>query len=160
MFWLQKLFKVITGNIEPRAMLKVDLCKAFDSVRWSFVLSALRALDIPDIFVGWISECITTASFTVAINGSSGGHFRNTKGLRQGDPLSPYLFVLSMEVLSQLLHSRFQAGEIHYHPQTSLLHISHLMFADDIMIFFDGGSYSCTVLLKRLMIVRLGLGSE
>lgn len=68
--------------------------------------------------------------------------FESTKGLRQGDPLSPYLFVLAMEVFSRLLQSHFDAGYIHYHPRTSDLNISHLMFADDVMVFFDGGSSS------------------
>lgn len=115
-------------NIEPRGMLKVDLRKAFDSVRWDFLLSALRALDIPKIFVNWIIQCITTPTFTVEV--------------RQGDPMPPYLFVLAMEVFSNLLLSCFEAGYIHYHPMISELSISHLMFADDVMIFFDGGSSS------------------
>lgn len=127
---------------EPKAMLKVDLRKAFDSVRWDFVLAALTALGIPQQFVNWISECISTASFTIAFNGTTGGNFKSSKGLRQGDPLSPYLFVLAMEVFSSLLQSRFDSGYIHYHPRASDLKLSHLMFADDVMIFFDGGSSS------------------
>ncbi|KAG7588721.1 Reverse transcriptase domain [Arabidopsis suecica] len=129
-------------NIESRGMLKVDLRKAFDSVRWDFIISALRALSVPERFVNWIYQCISTASFSVSVNGSTGGFFKSTKGLRQGDPLSPYLFVLAMEVFSNLLKSRFDAGYIHYHPKTSDLSISHLMFADDVMVFFDGGSSS------------------
>lgn len=76
------------------------------------------------------------------MNGISGGYFKNTKGLRQGDPLSPYLFVLAMEVFSSLLHSHFQLGYIHYHPKTADLAISHLMFADDVIVVFDGGCSS------------------
>lgn len=129
-------------NIDPRAMMKLDLRKDFDTVRWDFVLSALRALNCPEMFVNWISQCITTPTFSICINGVSGGFFKSTTCLRQGDPLSPYLFVLAMEVFSSLLRSRFEAGYVHYHPGTADLHISHLMFADDVMIFFDGGSSS------------------
>lgn len=129
-------------NIDPRAMLKVDLRKAFDSVRWDFVLATLRALHIPERFVGWISECISTASFSISVNGQTGGFFKSTRGLRQGDPLSPYLFVLAMEVFSRLLKSRYDSDYIRYHPNTSDLNISHLMFADDVMIFFNGSSSS------------------
>ena len=129
-------------NISPRGMLKVDLRKAFDSVKWEFIIAALKALAIPDRFVSWIYQCISKPTFTVSVNGATGGFFKSSKGLRQGDPLSPYLFVLAMEVFSKLLYSRYDAGYIHYHPKAGDLSVSHLMFADDVMIFFDGGSSS------------------
>ncbi|CAA7028173.1 unnamed protein product [Microthlaspi erraticum] len=66
-------------NIEPRGMLKVYVRKAFDSVRWDFILATLKAIDIPQRFVIWIEQCITTASFTVSVNGNSGGFFKSTK---------------------------------------------------------------------------------
>lgn len=78
----------------------------------------------------------------MSVNGVTGGFFQSTKGIRQGDPLSPYLFVLAMECLSRLLLSRYEAGLIGYHPRTEQLKISHLMFADDVMVFFDGTSNS------------------
>lgn len=104
-------------NIEPRGILKVDLRKAFDSVNLEFLISALRALNVPDKFVNWIYQCISTPAFSISINGTSDGFFKSTKGLRQGDPLSLYLFVLGMEVFSSLLNSIFDAGYIHHHPQ-------------------------------------------
>lgn len=129
-------------TISPRGMLKVDLRKAFDSVRWDFILASLRALGIPDGYINLISQCLTTASFSVSVNGTTGGFFKNTRGIRQGDPLSPYLFVLAMECLSRLLLVRYEEGIIGYHPRTEHLKISHLMFADDVMVFFDGTSNS------------------
>lgn len=129
-------------SVTPRGMLKVDLRKAFDTVRWDFILAALRALAIPESFISLVSECLSTASFSVSINGVMGGFFKSSKGMRQGDPLSPYLFVLAMECLSRLLMSRYEAESICYHPRTEELRISHLMFADDVMIFFDGSSNS------------------
>ncbi|KAL1215279.1 putative mitochondrial protein [Cardamine amara subsp. amara] len=129
-------------NITPRAMLKVDLRKAFDSVSWEFILSTLTALAIPPRFIAWIKECICTPTFSIAVNGMTDGFFKSARGLRQGDPLSPYLFVLAMEVFSRLLGSRYASGYIAYHPRTSDLEISHIMFADDVMIFFDGSSSS------------------
>lgn len=62
--------------------------------------------------------------------------------MRQGDPQSPYLFVLAMEAFSGLLRARYNSGYICYHPHTEELEISHLMFADDVMIFFDGSGSS------------------
>lgn len=131
-----------TQNLTPRGMLKVDLRKAFDCLRWNFILATLRALAIPDSYIMLIKECLSTASFSVSVNGVSGGFFKSSKGIRQGDPLSSYLFVLAMECLSRLLLSRYEAGSIGYHPRTEDLKISHLMFADDVMVFFDGTSNS------------------
>lgn len=131
-----------THALSARGMLKVDLRKAFDCVRWDFILASLRALAIPEGYIMLISECFSTASFSVTVNGASGGFFQSTKGIRQGDPLSPYLFVLAMECLSRLLMSRYESGNIGYHPRTEGIKLSHLMFADDVMIFFDGCSNS------------------
>lgn len=129
-------------NISPRGMLKVDLRRAFDCVRWDFILASLRALAIPERYIRLIEECLSTASFSVSVNGVSVGFFKSTKGIRQGDSLSPYLFVLAMECLSRLLLSRYDAGYIGYHPRTEELKILHLMFADDVMVFFDGTANS------------------
>ena len=131
-----------SNAVEPSGMLKIDLRKAFDSIRWDFVIAALKAINIPEKFVNWILTCISTASFSISVNGHTGGYFQSTQGLRQGDPLSPYLFVLAMEAFSGLLRSRYNSGYIRYHPHTEELEISHLMFADDVMIFFDGSGSS------------------
>lgn len=123
-------------------MLKVDPRKTFDCVRWDFIIASLRALAILESYISLISQCLYTASFSVSVNAVSSGFFKSSKGIRQGDPLSPYLFVLVMEGLSRLLMSRYEAGAIGYHPGTERLKISHLMFADDVMVFFDGSSDS------------------
>lgn len=65
-----------TSNVEPRGMLKVDLKKAFDSIRWDFILGILRAISIPEVVITWISQCISTASFSVSINGIFSEHQR------------------------------------------------------------------------------------
>lgn len=69
-------------SLSPRGMLKIDLRKAFDCVRWDFILASLRALAVPESFILLISECLTTASFSVSVNGVSGGFFNSTKGIR------------------------------------------------------------------------------
>lgn len=123
-------------------MFKVDLRKAFDCIRWDFIIASLRALAIPESFIRLISECLSTASFSISINGALGGFFNSTRGIRQGDPLSPYLFILAMEGLSRLLAARYDMGDIGYQPRTENVKISHLIFADDVMVFFDGSSNS------------------
>lgn len=86
--------------ISPRSAIKIDLHKAFDSINWDFIINLLEAAGFPPIFINWIKGCITTTWFSAAINGSLVGFFKGRKGIRQGDPLSPYIFVLVMEVFT------------------------------------------------------------
>jgi hypothetical protein len=99
----------------PRCALKVDLMKAFDTVRWDFLLSVLNTVGFPDIVIRWIKECITTPRFSISINGELNGFFAGGRGLRQGDPLSPYLFVLVMEAFSGLLNCMVNEGPFKFH---------------------------------------------
>ncbi|RVW71995.1 putative mitochondrial protein [Vitis vinifera] len=89
----------------------------------------------------WIWWCISTAKFSVMINGVPAGFFSNSKGLRQGDPLSPYLFVLGMEVLSNLIRRAVDGGflsgcRIWGRGEEEMI-VSHLLFADDTIIFCE-----------------------
>ncbi|GKV25846.1 hypothetical protein SLEP1_g35229 [Rubroshorea leprosula] len=127
-------------NMKPRCALKIDLMKAFDSVSWKFLLIALEALGFPIIFITWIRACITSPMFSVALNGNLEGYFPGKKGIRQGDPLSPYLFVICMEVLSRLLNKAAQEGNLPYHPNCKKTSLTHLCFVDDLLIFTDGSS--------------------
>lgn len=92
-------------GISSRCMLKVDMQKAYDSLEWPFLKQIMSALGFPNQFVGWIMMCITTVSYSIMVNGKPTERFKARKGLRQGDSLSPYLFVLSMEYLCRLLKS-------------------------------------------------------
>ena len=122
------------SSVSSRSAMKLDISKAFDTVRWSFIENILRAMNYPDLFVTWIMTCISTAAFSVSVNGELEGFFTSCRGIRQGCSLSPYLYVIVSNVLSKLLNKAMLEGRIGFHPQCKEVNLSHLSFADDIMI--------------------------
>jgi len=122
-------------NISPRSMLKVDLHKAFDSIRWNFLEDLLHALHFPRAFTKWIMACVTNVEFFLHLNGRIHGSFRGCRGLRQGGLLSPLLFVLAMEYFSRIIHNASTLPHYKHHPHCKALNLTHLMFADDLILF-------------------------
>ncbi|GAA0168228.1 hypothetical protein LIER_22993 [Lithospermum erythrorhizon] len=91
-------------------------------------------MDFPKRFIYLISQCVQSANFSVFINGSLQGHFKSSQGLRQGDPLSPYLFLLAMEVLGSLLREESLKVGFVFHPKYEIIGLTHLLFADDMFL--------------------------
>ncbi|XP_019090146.1 PREDICTED: uncharacterized protein LOC109128388 [Camelina sativa] len=135
-------------SISSRCAVKIDILKAFDSVQWPFLLHILKAMDLPAKFLHWIELCIGTTSFSVQVNGELGGFFRCTRGLRQGCSLSPYLFVICMNFLTRMLDKAAVDRQFGYHPQCRKMQLTHLCFADDILVFSDGTTQSIGSILK------------
>ncbi|XP_074311042.1 uncharacterized protein LOC141646932 [Silene latifolia] len=108
----------------------------------------LEALLFPEQFITLIMECVTTPSFSLVVNGELFGFFKAKRGIRQGDPLSPLLFTICMEYLSRILQVVQDYDGFKYHPLCKPMKLSHLCFADDLLLFCKGDRTSVTILLR------------
>ena len=101
------------ANSKDKAMfIKPDMAKAYDRVRWSFLQKVLGAFGFEEEWIGWVMSCVTSTSFSVLINGEHSNLFGAYRGLRQGDPLSPFLFLLLVEGLGWLIKRNVEGGFI------------------------------------------------
>ncbi|KAL0293496.1 UNVERIFIED_CONTAM: Retrovirus-related Pol polyprotein from type-2 retrotransposable element R2DM [Sesamum radiatum] len=138
-------------HLPPRCALKVDLRKAYDTVEWDFLHAVLTLFGFPAQFIAWIMECVSTPSYSVCINGLPHGFFSGARGLRQGDPMSPFLFVLVMEVLSLITQQIIdQDGGFSYHWRCGDIRLFQLGFADDLLLFSKAETASVLVFKRAL----------
>ena len=144
------LRKYARKRSSPRCLIKVDLRKAYDSISWAFLQQVIEGLGFPPLFIAWVLECVSTAAYSLVINGSMCGFFKGKRGLRQGDPMSPFLFVLCLEYLSRKLNLATAAPDFNFHPKCSKLKLSHLAFADDLMLFSRGDIPSISIIFDCL----------
>ncbi|XP_062086176.1 uncharacterized protein LOC133792286 [Humulus lupulus] len=136
-------------NTSPRCVLKIDLSKAYDTVDWVFLERLLTCFRFPTRFINWVMVCLKGSSYILIMNGRLQGDFQGVKGLHQGDPISPLLFVLVMEYLSRLLQFGAMQPTFWFHPMCKSLKIINLCFADDLVIFCKA-NYNSVQIIKQL----------
>lgn len=138
LWWHKRLFTtcVVLKAKKGYFAIKLDLAKAYDNLSWCFVECILNEASIPEVVKYHIMEVISTNKMCVQWKGAKGEYFNAKKGLRQGDPLSPYLLVLCINKLSHLILDFVEASQwdclkfAKGGPK-----VSHLMFADDLILF-------------------------
>ena len=125
----------------PSVVCKLDIEKAYDHVNWETLFYLLDWMGFGLKWRGWIRACVTFVHFSVLVDGSPEGFFGSSCGLRQGDPLSPFLFLLIMEVLSIILKKAEENNIIwgfHVGAMNSVgVWLSLLLFTNDIILFRD-----------------------
>lgn len=109
--------------------LKLDMSKAYDRIEWDFVCGALEAMEFPAATIQLIRRCISSVSYQILLNGCPRKKFTPERGLRQGDPLSPFLFIVCADVFSGILKMQVAASNIHgIHVARKAPVITHLFF--------------------------------
>ncbi|XP_031124312.1 uncharacterized protein LOC116027022 [Ipomoea triloba] len=117
--------------------MKLDIAKAYDKMEWHFLEGMLAAMGFHQNWIQIVLMCVTTIRYNITVNGDSVGTVIPTRGIRQGDPLSPYLFIICAEGLSVLLQQAESRGDIHsIKVARGAPSILHLLFADDTLLFF------------------------
>lgn len=116
--------------------IKADMEKTYNRVEWDFLLKVLRLFGFHPTWVRWVEQCIQSSPFAIILNGGSCGSFMPSRGIHQGYPLSPALFILCSKVLSRLLLKEELAGRLKgVQICRSAPKINHLLFVDDLLLF-------------------------
>ena len=138
------------GKVGQMAV-KLDISKAYDWVEWSFLQGIMQKLGFDPRWVNLAMETVTTTSYSVLINGEPKGWITQSRGIRQGDLLSPYLFLLCVEGLTTLLNKAVENRVVNgiISCQNGVC-ISHLLFADDSLLFCKATVGECQQLLSIL----------
>ncbi|XP_060182808.1 uncharacterized mitochondrial protein AtMg01250-like [Lycium barbarum] len=127
------------------------MSKAYDKLSWSFLMAVLRKMNFAEPFVDMIYRLLANNWYSIFINGTRFGFFKSTRGLKQGDPLSPSLFIIAAEALVRALNALYDNDQFtgfYMNPRGP--RINHLSYADDIVLFSSGGRKSIKLIMRVL----------
>nr|GEX35774.1 RNA-directed DNA polymerase, eukaryota, reverse transcriptase zinc-binding domain protein [Tanacetum cinerariifolium] len=152
--FVKKAWNIVGYNRKggpKRVALKIDLQKAYDIINWGFLKRTLEEFGFHEKMVHWIKECVTTAGFTLNVNGERIGYFKGSRGLSQGDPISPCLFTLIMEMFYLMLKRQIERdSSFQYHFGCKQIKLVHVCFADDLLVMCHGDTNSIRVIQRAL----------
>ncbi|KAK9931693.1 hypothetical protein M0R45_018961 [Rubus argutus] len=141
--------------------LKLDMSKAYDRIEWNFLEAVLTRLGFAAHWISIIMQCVTTVRYSFIVNGKSRGYITPSRGLRQGDPLSPFLFLLCTEGFSSLLTQKATLGLLQgVSICASAPPVHHLLFADDSLLFARTSLADCDHIKQVLYTYELASGQK
>ncbi|XP_039119158.1 uncharacterized protein LOC120255390 [Dioscorea cayenensis subsp. rotundata] len=118
----------------PRMLVKIDIEKAYDTISWSAILSTLTKMSFSFVWISSIKSCFTSTSFSFLINGHPSYWISSSRGIRQGDLISSYLFILVSQNLTSILNFALANDFVPGFDMRLHVNFNHLMFADDLVI--------------------------
>lgn len=138
-------------NKLQNVMVKLDMLKAHVRVSWKYLIEVIRRFDFSKRIIDMIVRLISNNWYSVLMNGKSFGFFLSSRGLKQGDPLSPTLFIIAPEVLARNLNGLYEDADFKDFglPKWSP-HINHLSYASDTILFYSGQPKSIRMIMKVL----------
>ncbi|CAJ2659660.1 unnamed protein product [Trifolium pratense] len=150
-----------TRGAKGELALKIDISKAYDKVEWSFLKGVLMRMGFSDKWVQLIMLCESSVNYSALVNFEKVGPIHPGRGLRQGDPLSPYLFIMVTEGLTSLIKKAVASGDLHGVKICSgAPMVSHLLFADDCFIFCRSNLSETRKIMEILKIYEDASGQE
>ncbi|GJY56466.1 RNA-directed DNA polymerase, eukaryota, partial [Tanacetum coccineum] len=149
-FILNEMLSWCKKRKKQSLIFKVDFEKAYDSIRWDFLDDVLRKFGFVDKWCKWIQCCLHSSRGSIIINGSPMDEFKFGKGLKQGDPLSPFLFILIMETLHLSFQRVVNAGMFHGIKLGGTLNLSHMFYADDAIFVGEWSDNNIATLVHVL----------
>ncbi|KAG9446752.1 hypothetical protein H6P81_012880 [Aristolochia fimbriata] len=156
---LHELVHQYSKKIERGAILKLDFQKAFDKVNWCFLDKIMEKMGFPQQWRRWISSCISSARFSLILNGTVKSYFKSSRGLRQGDPLSPLLFNIVSEGLCAMILEGQEKGWL-LDLSIKNLHVPILQFADDTVLLCQGTNEQMLNAITVLNLYQIASGQN
>jgi len=143
--------KTKTKGKEKSVVLKLDISKAYDRIDWAYLRDVMSKMGFSEKWIQWIMMRVETVDYSVILNKEMVGPIIPGRGLRQGDPLSPYLFILCAEGLSALIRNAENRGDLQgVRVCRNAPRVSHLLFADDCFLFFQAEEHQATIMKQIL----------
>ncbi|GAU34127.1 hypothetical protein TSUD_66060 [Trifolium subterraneum] len=141
--------------------LKIDISKVYGKVDWGFLRGVMTKMGFSDVWIRWVMMCVSSVNYSVLMNYDRVGPISPGRGLRQGDPLSPYLFILVTECLTALIHRAVGRGDLHgVRVCRGAPEVSHLLFADDCFLFCRANVAEVNELMRILHTYEQASGQE